>query len=111
MSAGTGCECAHAHAPGTALFMCLWVAAAGLLPRVQPGGLTDLCWSHPCAAGQLISRLTSDCYSITRCIATNVNVAMRNLLQVIGEAHTSSSSISTADASTHHVPGSWLGPV
>lgn len=38
-----------------------------------------------CAAGQLISRLTSDCYAITRCIATNVNVALRNLLQVIGE--------------------------
>lgn len=37
------------------------------------------------AAGQLISRLTSDCYAITRCIATNVNVALRNLLQVIGE--------------------------
>lgn len=36
-------------------------------------------------AGQLISRLTSDCYAITRCIATNVNVALRNLLQVIGE--------------------------
>jgi hypothetical protein len=35
-------------------------------------------------AGQLTSRLTSDCYAITRCIATNVNVALRNLLQVIG---------------------------
>jgi hypothetical protein len=48
------------------------------------------------AVGQLISRLTSDCYSITRCIATNVNVAMRNLLQVIGkvQAHNSSSSSS-----------------
>lgn len=47
------------------------------------------------AAGQLISRLTSDCYSITRCIATNVNVAMRNLLQVIGEVQTHCSSSST----------------
>eukprot|EP00775_Hariotina_reticulata_P011000 gene11000-11154_t len=34
--------------------------------------------------GQLTSRLTSDCYAITRCIATNVNVALRNLVQVIG---------------------------
>lgn len=84
------------------------VGGSWLLPRVRPGGLTDLCWPRPCAAGQLISRLTSDCYSITRCIATNVNVALRNLLQVIGEAHTSSSSISTADTSTLHVPGSYM---
>jgi hypothetical protein len=35
--------------------------------------------------GELTSRLTSDCYSISRCIATNVNVALRNLLQVVGE--------------------------
>lgn len=35
--------------------------------------------------GQLTSRLTSDCYAITRCIATNVNVALRNMVQVIGE--------------------------
>lgn len=34
--------------------------------------------------GQLTSRLTSDCYAITRCIATNVNIALRNLVQVIG---------------------------
>ncbi|KAI8476904.1 MAG: hypothetical protein J3K34DRAFT_455504 [Monoraphidium minutum] len=34
--------------------------------------------------GELTSRLTSDCYAISRCIATNVNVALRNLLQVIG---------------------------
>ncbi|KIZ04358.1 hypothetical protein MNEG_3599 [Monoraphidium neglectum] len=34
--------------------------------------------------GELTSRLTSDCYSISRCIATNVNVALRNLLQVVG---------------------------
>uniref|UniRef100_A0A383WIB2 Uncharacterized protein n=1 Tax=Tetradesmus obliquus TaxID=3088 RepID=A0A383WIB2_TETOB len=34
--------------------------------------------------GQLTSRLTSDCYAITRCIATNVNVALRNMVQVIG---------------------------
>jgi ABC-type multidrug transport system fused ATPase/permease subunit len=36
-------------------------------------------------AGQLTSRLTSDCYAISKCIATNVNVALRNGLQVIGE--------------------------
>jgi len=36
-------------------------------------------------AGQLTSRLTSDCYAISRTIATNVNVALRNGLQVIGE--------------------------
>jgi hypothetical protein len=36
--------------------------------------------------GELTSRLTSDCYAISRCIATNVNVALRNLLQVIGAA-------------------------
>ncbi|GBF91269.1 ABC transporter B family member, chloroplastic [Raphidocelis subcapitata] len=34
--------------------------------------------------GELTSRLTSDCYAISRCIATNVNVAIRNLLQVVG---------------------------
>lgn len=34
--------------------------------------------------GELTSRLTSDCYAISRCIATNVNVALRNLLQVAG---------------------------
>lgn len=49
---------------------------------VTPG--CPLCPPYVCA-GQLISRLTSDCYAITRCIATNVNVALRNLLQVIGE--------------------------
>lgn len=51
-----------------------------------------LCLS--CTVGQLISRLTSDCYSITRCIATNVNVALRNLLQVIGKPHACNSSSS-----------------
>lgn len=44
--------------------------------------------------GQLTSRLTSDCYAITRCIATNVNVALRNLVQVIGER--------SIDTSLHH---------
>jgi hypothetical protein len=55
-----------------------------------------------CAAGQLISRLTSDCYAITRCIATNVNVALRNLLQVIGmdAAQGTHSTVSTAQHST-----------
>jgi ABC-type multidrug transport system fused ATPase/permease subunit len=34
--------------------------------------------------GSLTSRLGSDCYAVARCISTNLNVAMRNLLQVIG---------------------------
>jgi hypothetical protein len=34
--------------------------------------------------GSLTSRLGSDCFAVARCISTNLNVAMRNLLQVIG---------------------------
>jgi ABC-type multidrug transport system fused ATPase/permease subunit len=36
--------------------------------------------------GALTSRLTSDCYAISRCISTNVNVALRNGLQAVGGA-------------------------
>ena len=34
--------------------------------------------------GALTSRLTSDCYAISRCVSTNVNVALRNGLQAVG---------------------------
>lgn len=37
--------------------------------------------------GQLTSRLTSDCQSIARSLATNMNVALRNLVQVIGGSY------------------------
>jgi ABC-type multidrug transport system fused ATPase/permease subunit len=37
-------------------------------------------------SGALTSRLTSDCYAISRCISTNVNVALRNALQAVGGA-------------------------
>lgn len=37
--------------------------------------------------GQLTSRLTSDCYAFSRCVSTNVNVALRNGLQVVGKCH------------------------
>ncbi len=34
--------------------------------------------------GALTSRLGSDCQAIVRCLATNLNVAVRNSLQCIG---------------------------
>lgn len=39
--------------------------------------------------GVLTSRLGSDCQAVVRCIATNINVAMRNGLQCIGKPLTS----------------------
>lgn len=35
--------------------------------------------------GALTTRLSSDCQAIVRCLATNINVAVRNGMQCIGE--------------------------
>lgn len=35
--------------------------------------------------GALTSRLQTDCQAITRCVATNLNIALRNGLQALGE--------------------------
>lgn len=36
--------------------------------------------------GVLTSRLGSDCQAVVRALSTNINVALRNALQAIGEA-------------------------
>ncbi len=35
--------------------------------------------------GNLTSRLQADCQAMTKVIATNANIAIRNLLQAVGE--------------------------
>ena len=34
--------------------------------------------------GSLTSRLQADCQAVTRCVATNLNIILRNALQAIG---------------------------
>lgn len=55
-------------------------------------------------SGTLTSRLTSDCYAVSRCVATNVNVAMRNGLQVIGGWPAVGARMQAALAYSHSMP-------
>jgi ABC-type multidrug transport system fused ATPase/permease subunit len=44
----------------------------------------DIAFFDKTDTGTLTSRLQADCQAMTKCVATNLNIAMRNLLQAIG---------------------------
>lgn len=50
-------------------------------PQPQPTGCTALVLQ----VGTLTSRLQADCQAMTKCMATNLNIAFRNMLQAVGE--------------------------
>ena len=45
---------------------------------------TQRVFSVASQVGSLTSRLQTDCQAITRCVATNLNIALRNALQAFG---------------------------
>lgn len=46
----------------------------------------EVSWFDTQDVGQMTSRLQADCQAVTKCVAINLNIALRNLLQAIGGA-------------------------